>query len=96
MEYPYDGEALKFLHKRSPVILDASSVSKMPVNPPNLKDNRSKICTTLCQKENMQVLKHFSYLELKDALKKDLFSIFITDGLKIPNSCCIELSTADS
>jgi len=52
MECPYEDEALKFVHKISPVILDASSVSKMPVNPPNLKDNRRKIkyCILLCQK----------------------------------------------
>jgi hypothetical protein len=43
MECPYEDEALKFVHKISPVILDESSVSKMPVNPPNLKDNRRKI-----------------------------------------------------
>jgi hypothetical protein len=43
MECPYEDEALKFVHKISPVILDASSVSKMPVSLPNLKDNRRKI-----------------------------------------------------
>jgi hypothetical protein len=42
MECPYEDEALKFVHKISPVILDASSVSKMTVNLQNLKDNRSK------------------------------------------------------
>jgi hypothetical protein len=42
MECPYEDEALKFVDKISPVILDATTVSKMPVNPPNLKDNRSK------------------------------------------------------
>ena len=43
MEYPYEDEDLKFVDKISPVILDATTVSKMPVNPPNLKDNRRKI-----------------------------------------------------
>ena len=39
LECPYEDEALKFVHKISPVILDASPVSKMPVNLPNLKTN---------------------------------------------------------
>jgi hypothetical protein len=43
MECPYEDEALKFVDKISPVILDATTVSKMPVNPPNLKYNRRKI-----------------------------------------------------
>lgn len=48
VECPYEDEALKFVHKISPVILDATTVSKMPVNPPNLKYNRKKIkCHTL-------------------------------------------------
>jgi hypothetical protein len=33
MGCPYEDEALKFVHKISPVILDASSISKMPVKP---------------------------------------------------------------
>ena len=33
MECPYEDEALKFVDKISPVILDASSISKMPVKP---------------------------------------------------------------
>ena len=67
MECPYEDEALKFVHKISPVILDATTVSKTPVNPPNLKDNRKKIQyhILLCQKENMYVLEHFSDLSLK-------------------------------
>jgi hypothetical protein len=32
MECLYEDEALKFVDKVSPVILDAASVSKMPVN----------------------------------------------------------------
>ena len=57
MECSYEDEALKFVHKISPVILDASSVSKMTVNLQNLKDNRRKIKyrILLCQKENMRV-----------------------------------------
>ena len=57
MECPYEDEALKFVDKISPVILDAASVSKMPANPPNLKYNRKKIKYRifLCQKENMRV-----------------------------------------
>jgi hypothetical protein len=43
MKCPYEDEAFKFVHKILPVILDASLVSKMPVNLPNLKDNRRKI-----------------------------------------------------
>jgi hypothetical protein len=42
MECPYEDEARKFVHIISPVILDASPVSKMPVNLPNLKYNRRK------------------------------------------------------
>ena len=42
VECPYEDEVLKFVHRISPVILDASSVSKMPANPPNLKYNRKK------------------------------------------------------
>jgi len=37
MECPYEDGALKFVHKISPVVLDAPSVSKMPVILPNLK-----------------------------------------------------------
>jgi hypothetical protein len=33
MGCPYEDGALKFVHKISPVILDASSISKMPVKP---------------------------------------------------------------
>ena len=46
MGCPYEDEALKFVHKISPVILDASSVSKRPVNPPDLKDNCRKLKAT--------------------------------------------------
>jgi hypothetical protein len=72
VECPYEDEALKFEDKISPVILDASSVSKMPVNPPNLKDNRRKIKyrILLCQKENMRVFEHFNDLALKETLRE--------------------------
>jgi hypothetical protein len=42
MGCPYEDDALKFVHKISTEILDASSVSKMPVSLQNLKDNHSK------------------------------------------------------
>jgi hypothetical protein len=72
MEYPYEDEALKFVDKISPVILDATTVSKMPVNPPNLKDNRRKIKyrILLCQKENMRVFEHFNDFALKEPLRE--------------------------
>ena len=72
MEYPYEDEALKFVDKISPVILDATTVSKMPVNPPNLKDNSSKIKSyiILCWKEHMHVLEHFSDLASKEPLNE--------------------------
>jgi len=72
MGYHYEDEALKFVHKISPVILAATTVSKMPVNPPKLKDNRKKIkyCILLCQKENMHVFKHFNDFALKETLRE--------------------------
>ena len=69
MECPYEDEALKFVRKISPVILDDHQF-KMPINPPDLKDNRRKIKyrILLCQKENMRVFEHFNDFALKEPL----------------------------
>jgi hypothetical protein len=42
MECPYENEALKFVHKISPVILDAFICFENDRKPAKLKDNRSK------------------------------------------------------
>jgi len=71
MECPYEDEALKFVHKISPVILDAFICFENDRKPAKLKDNRSKIKSyiILCWKEHMHVLEHFSDLASKETLR---------------------------